>query len=206
MRQAHLRAAQGDLDGATADFRRIAERLDALGEAEAEIAIPLRCEIALFFASQDALDEADALFQKACAQAEKSKDPRHLGNTCAAYGFFLQHHSRGAEAFDFLERAHTALKGEGFAALQLRLHLNALINGTPCGCSESADALTAELERRVKGQLPDGLMEALRIHPVKGIELSLRRPPTQEEQKLLQRAIPAAIEQIRAVSIARPMA
>ncbi|MDR0966739.1 MAG: tetratricopeptide repeat protein [Myxococcales bacterium] len=203
MRQARFKAAQGSLDAARADFRAIAERLidgESIGDDSA-LALPLLCEIAMFFASQADLEQADALLQKACALAEKQKDPRHLGNTCAAYGLFLQHHDRGVEAWSWLERAHDLLQNEGFAALQLRLHLSALLMGTPCGCTPQTDALTSELERRVRALLPQGLLGALRIHPIKGIELSLSKPPNDEEKQHLQRAILEAIDQIKAVRI-----
>lgn len=204
MREARLKAVQGDVAGARADFRAINERLDQLGEEA--IALPFFCESAMFFASQGEVDEADGLFQKACALAEKQGDPRHLGNTCAAYGLFLQHHARGTEAWSWIERAHALLKDEGLAALQLRLHLNALLRGTPCGCTPKSDALTGELERRVRAQLPEGLLGALRIHPTKGIELSLNRSPSDEEKARLQQAIAEAIEQIKAIRIDKAMA
>lgn len=204
IRQARLKAAQGDAAGARADFRAIAARLDQLGDESA--ALPLLCESAMFLAAQGDLPEAEALFQKACALAKKQRDPRHLGNTCAAYGLFLQHHGRGAEAWEWIERAHNLLRDEGFAALQLRLHLNALSKGAPCGCTPEADALTGEIERRVRAQLPEGLLGALRIHPARGIELSLTRPPSDEEKARLQQAIPAAIEQIKAIRIDKAMA
>ena len=164
------------------------------------------CEIATFLAAQKDLDGADARFRQACELAEKQKDPRHLGNTCAAYGLFLQHHGREAEAWDWVEKAHAILKDEGLAALQLRLHLSALCKGTPCGCTPKSDALTGEIERRVRAQLPEGLIGALRIHPAKGIELSLSRPPNDDEKAVLQRAIPEAIEQIKSIRIDKAMA
>lgn len=207
IRQARFKSSQGDAESAYKDFRAIAENLmknDRLSEDA--IALPILCEIALFFASQNVLDEADSLLQKACTLAGKQKDPSHLGNTCAAYGLFLQHHGRGAEAFSWLERAHELLRDEGFAELQLRLHLNALLLGNPCGCTPQADALTSELERRVRAQLPQGLLGALRIHPVKGIELSLARPPNEKEKACLQKTIFEALEQIKAIRIDKALA
>ncbi len=204
MRLARLRAAEGDLAEAKREFLAIAERLDGLGEDA--LALPMLCEIATFLAAQKDLDGADARFRQACELAEKQKDPRHLGNTCAAYGLFLQHHGREAEAWDWVEKAHAILKDEGLAALQLRLHLSALCKGTPCGCTPKSDALTGELERRVRAQLPEGLLGALRIHPAKGIELSLSRPPNDDEKAVLQRAIPEAIEQIKSIRIDKAMA
>ena len=206
MRQAHLKAAQGDAEGAAAGFAAVADRLDALDATPLEIAMPLRCELAGFFASKKNEAKAGELFRKACEQAEKTKDPRHIVSTCSAYGYFLQHSGRGAEAFDWLQRAYDATKGEGFAALELRLHLNAIVNGAPCGCTDKRDALTQELDRRIRSQLPEGLLDAVRINPAKGIELSLKRPPTEEEQEKLKTAIPTAIEQIKALNITRPTA
>jgi len=50
------------------------------------------------------------------------------------------------------------------------------------------------------------LIGVLRIHPAKGIELSLSRAPNDEEKAVLQRAIPEAIEQIKSIRIDKAMA
>lgn len=206
MRRGHLLAAQGKQDESTAAFKALAARLDGMDENPSEIAMPMRCELAAIFATRKDMAMAEDLFKKACAQAEKGKDARHVGSTCAAYGYFLQHSDRPAEAFDWLEKALEAMKGEGFPALELRIHMNAIINGTKCGCTDNVDALTLEMDRRIRAQLPDGLLDGVRISAAKGIELSLKHAPSAEDQEKLKAAIPAAIEQIKALNISRPKA
>jgi tetratricopeptide (TPR) repeat protein len=192
----------GQTSSAEKTYAEAARRADALGNPAARASAYRNG--GLFFSKHGRNAEADTFLAESLASAEKTSDPMLIGPALVARGVFLQHTSRSEEAKAVLERAIGLLPAAHPDVLFARSHLAAIGTDRPCGCGDTSGALSKALEELLKGELPEGLLTAIRFDASSSnqLQVQLSRAPTVEEKEKLDRALRQAVskleEQLRA--------
>jgi tetratricopeptide (TPR) repeat protein len=150
-----------------------------------------------FRQAQGRLDEAEALFGEAALEAHAADDPEAESRALIALGILLQHGGRPDQARPILEAVLDLLPPKRPDLLAVRSHLTAIESGGSCGCADMGFSVSERLRALVLPSLPPGLLKDLRWEPGKGVQMSLSRAATAEEQKLLQGVLDHVLEELR---------
>jgi tetratricopeptide (TPR) repeat protein len=132
--------------------------------------------------------EAEAALRSAVDLAESARDSRLLGASKIALGLFLQHRNDLEAARRLLDAGIRYLEPHDPDAISARSHLDAIVSGGACGCGDMDRAVALTLKELVLEQLPEGLLQDIRLDE-KGVQVELAREPAPEELELLDRVI-----------------
>ncbi len=141
--------------------------------------------------------EGRAKLQLAVETSREGPDSETIGDCLLALGVFLQHEHEASAAKPLLEGAIEVLPLESNESLIAHAHLEALENGTSCGCEDGGAAIGAAIMSLVSPHVPDDLLEEITLDNEGGVQVTLNREPTEEETDTLNRAIEAAMNVIQ---------
>ena len=134
-------------------------------------------------------NQADMIHKRSVTVASKLDDLTH-GHALCAYGVFLQHGSKHEPAAKLLKKAIDLLP-EGHPYLfTARNHLPYAQRGEKCKCGESAEQVTLEMINEMMARrLPEDLFDEVILGQSGVFEVKTKRKPTDEEAKLIRRAL-----------------
>ena len=134
-------------------------------------------------------NQADMIHKRSVTVASKLDDLTH-GHALCAYGVFLQHGSKHEPAAKLLKKAIDLLP-EGHPYLfTARNHLPYAQRGEKCKCGESAEQVTLEMINEMMARrLPEDLFDKVILGQSGVFEVKTKRKPTDEEAKLIHRAL-----------------
>jgi tetratricopeptide (TPR) repeat protein len=143
------------------------------------------------------VDEAEALYCEAAQTAHAADDLEAESRALIALGILLQHTGRPDEARTILEEVLRLLPPKRPDLLAVRSHLSAIESGGSCGCADMGFSVSERLRALVLPSLPPGLLKDLRWEPGKGVQMSLSRAATSEEERFLQGVLDHVLEEFR---------
>jgi len=165
----------------------VIERLDA-PESHARVL----CNLGLYLAELTRREEAEVHLRQGLARAREAGGDDGVGRCLVALGIFVQHGQQLDEARALLEEAVRRLAPSEPDAICARSHLDAIAQGGSCGCGDIDAAFSRTIEAIIADQLPDGLLESVRVDPAArsgAIQVSLARAASPDEHALLERVI-----------------
>ncbi|MCW6004032.1 tetratricopeptide repeat protein [Micromonospora sp. CPCC 205371] len=187
-----------DVQAALRTYASAYARAERIGRPELQSQVLRNWGLALQEAGQ--VGPAEQRLVEAVTQARRGADYETVGRAGVAFGLFLQHEGRLAQARTVLEEALAVLDPVHPDAIIGRSHLGAVIDGRTCGCGDLQDTIADAFREFVITRLPEDLLARLEVAIVDDdfkIDVELRREPTEAEIERLNGVFQSAHAEFR---------